>query len=127
MAREHHYSVRSLRRLARVDDRLVRVCVLALQLCPHDVTVIEGRRKASRQRELYEAGDSWTMDSLHLEGRAVDVAPLVGGEIPWDDWSVWVDLADAFFAAAEALGIGVEWGGNWAELDGPHFQLAGET
>ena len=52
-----------------------------------------GRRGAAaeRQRELVAKGASQTQSSLHLVAagrlrRAVDLAPLVGGAIPWDNW-----------------------------------------
>ncbi|MBB1175118.1 M15 family peptidase, partial [Klebsiella pneumoniae] len=57
-------------------------------------------------------------------GHAVDLAPLVGGAIPWNDWEQFRRLADVVKACAAELGTPVEWGGDWKSLkDGPHFQL----
>lgn len=122
-------SARSLRRLEGVHPRLVEIVKLAIQRTPVDFTVVEGLRTAERQRELVAAGKSQTLNGLHLQqadgyGHAVDLAPLVGGAIPWDDWAEFRRLADVVKACAAELGTPVEWGGDWKTLkDGPHFQL----
>lgn len=122
-------SQRSLQRLEGVHPRLVAVVKLAIQRTPVDFTVVEGLRTAERQRELVAKGASQTLNSLHLRqadgyGRAVDLAPLVGGAIPWDRWQAFADLADVVKSCAAEVGVPVEWGGDWRTLkDGPHFQL----
>jgi len=69
------------------------------------------------------------VNGLHLRqadgyGYAVDLAPLVGGAIPWDEWARFKELADVVKACAAELGVPVEWGGDWKTFkDGPHFQL----
>lgn len=126
---EFALSARSLQRLEGVHPRLVDVVKLAIQRTPVDFTVVEGLRSAERQRELVAKGASQTQNSLHLRqpdgyGRAVDLAPLVGGAIPWDRWQAFADLADVVKSCAAELGVPVEWGGDWRTLkDGPHFQL----
>ncbi|WP_334162810.1 M15 family metallopeptidase [Achromobacter insolitus] len=122
-------SKRSLDRLAGVHPDLVAVVKLAIQRTHTDFTVVEGLRTPDRQRELKAAGKSQTLNGLHLRqadgyGRAVDLAPLVGGAIPWDEWAEFQRLADVIKACAAELGVPVEWGGDWKSLrDGPHFQL----
>ncbi|WP_434646947.1 M15 family metallopeptidase [Achromobacter piechaudii] len=86
-------------------------------------------RTPERQRELVEKGTSQTMNGLHLKqesgyGHAVDLAPLVGGAIPWNNWEKFRRPADVVKACAAELRTPVEWGGDWKTLkDGPHFQL----
>lgn len=122
-------SQRSLMRLAGVHPDLVEVVKLAILRTSVDFTVVEGLRTPERQRELVAAGKSQTQNGLHLRqadgyGHAVDLAPLVGGAIPWNDWARFKDLADVVKACAAKLGVPVEWGGDWKTLkDGPHFQL----
>ncbi|CUI50389.1 M15 family metallopeptidase [Achromobacter xylosoxidans] len=122
-------SARSLQRLDGVHPRLVEIVKLAIQRTAVDFTVVEGLRTPERQRELVAQGASQTQNSLHLQqqdgyGHAVDLAPLVGGAIPWNDWEQFRRLADVVKACAAALGTPVEWGGDWKSLkDGPHFQL----
>lgn len=122
-------SARSLQRLEGVHPELAEIVKLAIRRTPVDFTVVEGLRTAERQRELVAKGASQTQNSLHLKqpdgyGHAVDLAPLVGGAIPWDRWEEFRRLADVVKACAAELGVPVEWGGDWKTLkDGPHFQL----
>lgn len=122
-------SARSLQRLDGVHPRLVEIVKLAIQRTAVDFTVVEGVRTAERQRELVAQGASQTQNSLHLKqqdgfGHAFDLAPLVGGAIPWNDWEQFRRLADVIKACAAELDTPVEWGGDWKSLkDGPHFQL----
>jgi len=125
-------SARSLQRLEGVHPQLVEIVKLAIRRTPVDFTVVEGLRTAERQRELVAKGASQTQNSLHLKqvdgyGRAVDLAPLVGGAIPWDRWEEFRRLADVVKACAAELGVPVEWGGDWKSFkDGPHFQIPRE-
>ncbi|WP_313064774.1 M15 family metallopeptidase [Achromobacter animicus] len=125
-------SQRSLTRLIGVHPDLVAVVKLAIQRTAVDFTVVEGVRTLAQQREYVSKGASQTMASYHLPqadglGHAVDLAPLVGGAVPWEDWSMFKDLADVVKACAAELGVPVEWGGDWKTLrDGPHFQIPRE-
>jgi len=124
----HYLSVSSLDRLTGVHSDLVRMVVLALRWSEVDFAVIEGRRTQERQQQLFEDGKTQTLNSRHLTGHAVDLAPIVGGRIPWDDWSKFELVADAMTLAAEQLSIPIEWGGNWQDFqDGPHFQIPWES
>lgn len=122
-------SARSLQRLEGVHPQLVEIVKLAIQRAAVDFTVVEGLRTPERQRELVAAGKSQTLNGLHLRqadgyGHAVDLAPLIGGAIPWNEWARFKELADVVKACAAELGVPVEWGGDWKTLkDGPHFQL----
>jgi peptidoglycan L-alanyl-D-glutamate endopeptidase CwlK len=114
---------RSQRNLVGVHPDLVRLVRRAIQLTDIDFTVIEGVRTVARQRELVAAGASRTMNSRHLTGHAVDLAPLIAGKVRWD-WPLFSKLAAAMKHAGSDLAVPIRWGGDWKTFkDGPHFEL----
>ncbi|WP_036768600.1 M15 family metallopeptidase [Photorhabdus australis] len=120
----YFFSKRSEQNLLGVHPDLVKVTRLALQLSHTDFCVIEGRRTAERQRQMFADGHSQTLNSRHLTGHAVDIAPLINGIIPWDNWQAFIELATTVKQAAQRLHIPIIWGGDWKSLkDGPHFEL----
>lgn len=129
---------RSAQRLKGVDPGLVRVVNRALLISPLDFTVLEGVRTKARQAELLKAGATWTMNSRHLTGDAVDLGALVDGEVRWD-WPLYIRLANAMAEAAQLEQVAIRWGGTWTRIDllgrpltaadlhrtkpdGPHFE-----
>lgn len=114
---------KSRSKLQGVHPHLVMVVERAIEISEQDFTVLEGLRSQERQQELYNTGKSKTLNSRHLTGHAVDLAPW---PISWD-WDKFYPIADAMKQAAEELGIDIEWGGDWKSFpDGPHFQLPRE-
>ena len=112
---------RSLQNLSGVHPDLVDVVKLAISKSDQDFTVIEGIRNINRQRELVKTGKSTTMNSRHLTGHAVDIAPW---PISWE-WEEFYPIADAMKTAADELEVDLEWGGDWKSFpDGPHYQLS---
>jgi peptidoglycan L-alanyl-D-glutamate endopeptidase CwlK len=117
------FSGRSLKNMIGVHNDLVAVTHRALAISTVDFTVIEGMRTIERQRQLVAKGASKTMNSRHLTGHAVDLAPFIDGAIRWD-WPPFHEIADAMKRSALDLDIPIEWGGDWKSFkDGPHFQL----
>lgn len=123
------FSRRSEANLAGVHPDLVKVVRLALTLSKRDFSVIEGVRTKARQQQLFKQGATKTMNSRHLTGHAVDIAPY---PLDWQDVSAFGELAKAMFAAATQLNIPIRWGGDWNRngrsddepfYDGPHFEL----
>lgn len=129
----------SLARLKGVHPDLVKVVKRTIELTPIDFTVLEGLRTKERQKQLVAKGASKTMNSRHLTGDAVDIAPLVDGKVTWD-WKYYFPVAEAMRQAAKELNVRVKWGANWKFLndsshklgpadmsksfpDGPHFEL----
>lgn len=115
---------RSLSRLEGVHPDLVRVVKKAAAMSDLDFTVLEGLRTVERQKELFKQGATKTMNSRHLTGHAVDLAPMLGGKVSWE-WPLYHRLAKIVKAAAAAEGVAVTWGGSWAKFrDGPHWELS---
>ena len=117
------FGSRSLKRLEGIHPDLRRVMDRAIAATDLDFTVLEGMRTLARQKKLVASGASKTMNSRHLTGHAVDIAPLVGGKVSWD-WPLYHRLAPIVNQAALDEGVKIEWGGDWRSFkDGPHWQL----
>lgn len=116
-------SARSLSRLEGVHPDLVRVVKRAIELTPVDFMVVEGLRTRETQAKYVKSGASKTMNSRHLTGHAVDLAPMIGPDVRWD-WPLFHKMAPAVKQAAKELGVAMVWGGDWRTFkDGPHFEL----
>jgi peptidoglycan LD-endopeptidase CwlK len=138
------------KKLQGVRPELVAIVLEAHKLLPFDVIVVEGVRTLERQKQLYAKGLSKTLNSRHLTGHAVDLAPIKGNTILWSDDEKFEQIADAMREVAIKKKTEVLWGRAWlmalnyylsaevgmdayiAErrkarrspfLDGPHFQL----
>lgn len=132
----YRLGARSKRRMRGLHPDLVRVVERAIQLTPVDFTVLEGMRTRARQEKLVAIGASKTMNSRHLTGHAIDIAPWgdfdsdgdIDGEDLFHHWPLYHRLADAMKEAARELDVPIEWGGDWRSFkDGPHFQLPWRT
>ncbi len=138
----------SEKRLLGVRNSLVKVVREAALLTEGmDWRVGEGMRTLARQKQLVASGASQTLNSYHLEGRAVDLHALIGKKVAWD-WPLYWRIARFMRAASIKTGVPIVWGGVWDKelselsddlgkevqaycarhkgrdfIDGPHFQL----
>ena len=113
---------RSLSNLEGVHPDLVAVVKRAIQITKSDFVVIEGVRSKERQKELVAKGASKTMNSRHLTGHAVDIAPW---PITWEK-QAFIPIVGAMKQAADELGIDVTHGHDWG-WDSPHHELSRKT
>lgn len=104
-----------------------------------------GVRTLEEQKVLLAKKATRTLNSRHIPkngfSHAVDLAPVVQGQVRWD-WPLFLKLADAMkrAASAKAENVPIRWGGSWTLLsslrspitasalsksfpDGPHFEL----
>lgn len=102
----------SERELVGVHPGLVRVVRRALTLSACDFVVHDGIRTLEEQKRFVAQGFSKTMRSKHLEGKAVDLVPVVEGKLRWW-WPQIYQVAAAMRLAAEAEGVRVWWGCVW--------------
>lgn len=113
-------------KLEGVHPDLASVVKRALELSNIDFAVLEGLRNPERQKEVIAMGKSWTNNSRHLTGHAVDVGVVIGRHINW--YYPWYEKLYKFFKqASEELKIPIEWGGHWPEKDGGHYELTWEA
>ncbi len=112
---------RSRKNLVGVHPDLVRVVERAAELSPVPFVVTEGLRNLERQKKLKAAGKSWTLNSRHLNGMAVDVVDADDFKYDMPDME---GIAKAFKAASAELKIPIVWGGDWKTRDTPHFELS---
>ena len=108
---------------------------------PFDVIVVEGVRTEKRQQELYAQGRTkpgkvvtWTMNSKHIDGLAVDLAPYdhETKQILWGDVLKFNDMIRSMLRVAAAHKVKIRSGADWnqngvlrenRETDSPHFEL----
>lgn len=121
--------LRREQRLEGVHPKLVGVVLAAAPRMPFDLIVLEGLRTPERQKKLFDAGASRTMNSRHLTGHAVDLAPLIDAdgdgdlEVSWA-WPLYHQIAPVMKQVAAELAVPIQWGGDWRSFkDGPHWEL----
>lgn len=130
----HNTDALSEQRLAEVHpDLQAWVKRVAIEAAKEGIRIqiIEGLRTAERQAKLMKQGRSWTLNSRHLTGHAVDIGLYVDVdededvELTWD-WPYYHKFAPIAKRVAEEMGIDIEWGGDWKKpkTDGPHWQLS---
>ena len=122
---KHTLSERDLKRLEGVNSKLVSVVKRAIEISDYDFMVVEGLRSLETQKKYVAQGKSQTLNSRHLIGEAVDLAPLEHGTIDWSNSKGQFDaVAKAMKSAAKELGVKLTWGGDWVRFaDKPHFQI----
>lgn len=120
---------KSLINLELVHPDMVRVVKRAITISKNDFGVTEGARTIERQKELFDNGDSTTMNSMHLPKEdgysyAIDLyCRDSSGKVTWKhEWFRWV--MQAMFTAAILEGVKIKAGGLWRTFqDSPHFEL----
>ena len=86
--------------------------------------VTSGNRTKEEQRSLYAKGRTapgpkvtWTLNSRHIGGRAIDLTLFHGKNPVWES---------KHYDTAGRIGkeLGLVWGGDWKRTkDRPHFEL----
>ena len=125
------FDARSVRSLQQVDGQLQSIMAEAYERTGKRFVVIEGQRPQSRQDALYAQGRTrpgnqvtWTRDSDHTGGGAVDIA-IVGpdGRVNQTDIDAYREIGPVVEQIARERGIDLDWGGKWSRKDWGHFQV----
>lgn len=106
-------SQKSLAKLQGVDDRLVRVVLRAIEITKIDFGVVQGVRTMEEQAALVAKGASQTMQSKHLDGKAVDLMAYIDGRASWE-LNLYDDIAEAMKIAGSEQSVALRWGGAWS-------------
>lgn len=117
-----------------MDDRDKKLAGVHIDLCRVvlragtfvSFRIIEGVRTPERQRQLFAAGKSKTLNSRHITGHAVDIVPVVDGHISWD-WKHFFPIAHVMGECARDMNIPLEWGGSWKRADSPDYLKLSKT
>lgn len=117
-----HFSKRSLKNLEGVHPDLIKVMTQSLEISPIDFAILEGLRSPERQQEVIARGASWTKNSRHLTGHAVDIGAVIEGHIVWA-LDPYQRLSKIIKKVAQDLSIPIEWGGDWQKVDAGHYEL----
>jgi len=108
------FSYKSLAQLnhPEFDKGLRRVFMGAIGDSAIDFGVLQTLRTKQEQEFLVQSGASQTMNSKHLEGKAVDVFAWVDGDVSWDP-KFYIQIAESVRHSAIREGLVVRWGGAW--------------
>lgn len=98
------------------------------------LAVVNIKRRSAGLAEIGESENkrkiTWTLKSKHIEGKAVDIVPVIDNKIPWNINSK--EIAAAYMRIG-LIGesVGLSWGGRWTPVDkfgigkdAPHFEEA---
>ena len=92
------------------------------------VMIIDTLRTEAEQQVNIATGVSWTKQSKHLTGDAIDICPYEiyslapgGDKLAWNAPSV---IWDRLGSIGERIGL--RWGGRWQQRDYGHFEYAEE-
>jgi hypothetical protein len=120
--------------LGKINPQLSAIVAQARQDNPNLNFVLgNGRRTAADQNLAKSWG--WSKvgangggdANLHMHGNAMDLWGLdANGQVQFDPGQQ-KEIGTAIKAAADKLGVKVNWGGDWQSFkDAPHFELAGD-
>jgi peptidoglycan L-alanyl-D-glutamate endopeptidase CwlK len=148
------FNLQSIIKLNLVDPKLKDIAMRAVAKLPFDCVVSEGLRTKQqailnychgRTKEELEAVGiyldplpgpkiTWTLHSKHIEGKAIDMYPVIRGQL--DDgkqgWQNFDEMYHAMMQAASEVKVRLRYGGDWdmdgklreqGETDSPHFEL----
>ena len=126
----YHLGKKSKRHLVGVNPELAFFVTELIKTTKQDFTVFEGLRLKERQHVLVARGVSWTMNSKHLTGNAVDLVVWHKGKPYWDNVGDMTDIDKAYALIGQAgkevikkYNLNIGWGYELWGKDQPHWQI----
>ena len=107
---------RTKENLSGVAQELAIPTLVAYHTCSTPFVVIDGLRTPQEQQQHVDNGVSWTLNSKHLTGHAIDFVPKT---FDWDDVDAFEQIAECVSSHSPNL----IWGGNWKQRDYGHIEL----
>lgn len=114
------------RRLNSLSPRFKPLAFELLARCVEaqiSVLIVNTRRTPAEQAQNIANGVSWTTNSRHLTGDAIDIVPYSQFDLHGPDKLLW-DAGDPIWLKLGAIGkaLGLRWGGDWTQKDLGHFE-----
>lgn len=114
------------RKLADLSGRFRPLAVELIARCVEagiPVIIVDTLRTKEEQAQNIANGVSWTQNSLHLTGDAIDLAPYDIYQLHGPDKLQW-DSHDPAWQAIGKIGeaLNLRWGGRWKQKDMGHFE-----
>lgn len=113
-----------------LDDLSARFRPLAVELlarCCEEripVLIVDTLRTPAEQAQNIANGVSWTKNSKHLTGDAIDIVPFDIYQLDGEDKVQW-DSSHPVWLKIGRIGerLGLRWGGRWQVKDMGHFEF----
>lgn len=110
---------RTKENLQGVDFSLSFPVLVAYHTCDTEFVVIDGLRTVEEQRENIDRGVSWTLNSRHLTGHAIDFVPAT---FNWED----LEAFERVYNCISRYNSDLVWGGDWKVGDYGHIEIRRE-
>jgi len=121
---------RSRKNLIGLNPVLAFFVAMTIRRTQMDFTVFEGVRLKKLQVAYVERGTSWTLNSNHLDGNAVDLVVWFKGRAYWDNIKDMQDIDGAYGGIERAAksvihdyNLPIQWGYDLWGKDKPHWQV----
>lgn len=121
----------SKRALIGVNPLIAFAVTQLIKTTPYDFTVFEGVRLKERQRRYVREGVSWTLDSHHLTGNAVDLVIWFQGRAYWENTGKMTNIDEQYKGLSEAFKeiikthkLPIVWGFDLWKKDLAHWQIS---
>lgn len=131
MEQMYKLSKRSRKEMVGLHPYIAFAVEKAILITDQDFGVLSGVRTNAQQSRLYDQGRTtegskvtWTMDSYHQYGLAVDLVAYVDGKYTWE-LKYYTAIVKAMKEVIADYNLPIEHGFDMWEKDWPHWQLTG--
>lgn len=125
-------SNRSLAQMIGMNPILSFAVCMAIQRTKQDFGILKkgGIRTHKEQAEMYAQGRTkpgkvitWTLNSSHIAGNAVDLVAFHNGKPTWED-KYYKEIEIAMKSVIKDYNLPIDWGFDLWGKDKPHWQIA---